>query len=303
MPPHYQERMQRVLDHIDRNPDADLSLDRLSDVAAFSKYHFHRQFSAIFGLSVHRYVQLVRMRRASYQLAFRDADGVTDIALDAGYEASDAFARAFRQNFGQSPSEFRTAPDWRSWLAALGPLTFARSKHLTNYSLQDVTITDFPATPVALMKHHGDPERIYATIQRFIGWRRATGLGKDITATFNIFHSDPRTTPPEAFRMDLCAASKGPVAPNDAGVEEGLIPAGPCAVLRVVGNSENLEAAALFLYREWLPQSGEEPRDFPLFCQRVRFYPDVPEPDSVTDLFLPIDQGARAVGGPGRIAT
>jgi AraC family transcriptional regulator len=59
-------------------------------------------------------------------------------------------------------------------------------------------------------------------------------------------------------------------------------------VLRVIGSSENLERPALFLYRDWLPASGEEPRDFPLFCQRIGFYPDVPEHETITDLFLPI---------------
>ena len=93
----YHARMQRVLDHIDQHLDSDLGLEALSGVAAFSKYHFHRQFMSTFGLSVHRYVQLARMKRASYRLAYMDAQSVTDIAMDAGYDAPDAFARAFRQ--------------------------------------------------------------------------------------------------------------------------------------------------------------------------------------------------------------
>src|SRR3954463_14800265 len=36
---HYQARMRRVLDHIDRHLDAGLDLDTLSAVAAFSKFH------------------------------------------------------------------------------------------------------------------------------------------------------------------------------------------------------------------------------------------------------------------------
>jgi len=74
----YHARMQRVLDHIDRHLDDDLDLDALSSVAAYSKHHFHRQFTATFGLSVHRYIQLARMKRASYRLAYTDAQSVTD---------------------------------------------------------------------------------------------------------------------------------------------------------------------------------------------------------------------------------
>ncbi|MCP1232116.1 GyrI-like domain-containing protein [Acetobacter indonesiensis] len=45
----------------------------------------------------------------------------------------------------------------------------------------------------------------------------------------------------------------------EAGNEDivsSTIPGGRCAVLRVVGHTDDLETAALYLYRDWLPQSG-----------------------------------------------
>src|ERR1700760_2200888 len=167
----YQDRMRRVLDYIDRHLDSDLDLETVSGVAAFSKFHFHRQFTATFGLSVHRYVQLARMKRASHRLAYMDAQSVTDIAMDAGYDAPDAFARAFRQRFGQSPSSFRKSPDWEPWLAAFGPLDNARSKLMKTFTNDDVTIRDVPSTRVAIMEHRGSPATLGVTIQRFIAWR------------------------------------------------------------------------------------------------------------------------------------
>ncbi|WP_336866867.1 AraC family transcriptional regulator [Sphingomonas sanguinis] len=286
---HYQDRMQRVLDHIDRHLDDDLDLDTLSGVAAFSKYHFHRQFAATFGLTVHRYVQLARMKRASYRLVYRDAQSVTQIAMDAGYEAPDAFARAFRQRFGQSPSSFRTAPDWAPWLAAFGPLDKARSTYMQNaYTPDDVMIREVSPTPVAIMEHHGDPATIGATVQRFIAWRKAAGLSLKVSSTFNIFHSDPRTTPPADYRIDLCVGTDRPIDVEEQGIKPGTIPGGRCAVLRVVGHADSLEPAALYLYREWLPASGEEARDFPLYCQRLSMFPEVPEHETVAELFLPV---------------
>src|SRR5947209_11123355 len=138
----YQARMRRVLDYIDRHLDSDLDLETVSGVAAFSKFHFHRQFTATFGLSVHRYVQLARLKRASHWLAYADGQSVTEIAMDAGYDAPDAFARAFRQRFGQSPSSFRNSPAWEPWLAAFGPLDRARSKLMKTFTSDDVTIPD-----------------------------------------------------------------------------------------------------------------------------------------------------------------
>lgn len=285
----YHTRMQRVLDHIDRHLEDDLDLNAVSGVAAFSKYHFHRQFTSTFGLSVHRYAQLARMKRASYRLAYRDAQSVTDIAMDAGYDAPDAFARAFRQRLGQSPSSFRKAPDWEPWLAAFGPLDNARSKLMqTTYTTNDVTIRDEAPTSVAIMEHRGDPATIGATIQRFIAWRKANGLSPRVSPTFNVFHSDPRTTPPAEYRMDLCVGTDRPIEANGERIEAGTIPGGRCAVLRVVGNTDNLEPAALYLYRDWLPASGEEAHDFPLYCRRIAFFPDVPEHEAIAELFLPL---------------
>ncbi|MCG7625774.1 AraC family transcriptional regulator [Epibacterium sp. Ofav1-8] len=285
----YHKRMKRALDHIDQHLDDQLDLEAVSAVAAFSKFHFHRQFAATFGLSVHSYVQLSRMKRASFRLAYRDDQSVTQIAMDAGYDAPDAFARAFRRRFGQSPSSFRNAPDWEPWLVAFEALTNARSKLMQRkFNASDVTTKEVDSIPVAIMEHRGPPTEIGATIQRFIAWRKANGLSPQTSETFNIFHSDPRTTDPRDYRLDLCAGTERVFDAHEQGVASGTIPGGRCAVLRVVGNSDDLEPAALYLYRDWLPESGEEARDFPLYCQRIAFFPEVPEHEAVADLFLPL---------------
>ncbi|WP_426413763.1 AraC family transcriptional regulator [Bradyrhizobium ganzhouense] len=285
----YQARMRRVLDHIDRHLDADLDLDSLSAVAAFSKFHFHRQFMATFGLSVHRYVQLARMKRASHQLAYNETLDVTDIAMDAGYDAPDAFARAFRQRFGQSPSSFRKSPDWEPWRAAFGPLDNARSKLMQkNFTTDDVTIRDVQPTRVAIMEHRGSPETLGDTIRRFVAWRRAAGLHPRTNPTFNVWHSEGRPAQQDEYSIDLCVGTDQPIEANGEAIKAGEIPGGRCAVLRVVGYTDNLEPAALYLYRDWLPASGEEARDFPIYCQRLSLFPEVPEHEAVADVFLPL---------------
>jgi AraC family transcriptional regulator len=156
------------------------------------------------------------------------------------------------------------------------------------FATDDVTIRDVPETRVAVMTHRGDPARLGETIQRFIAWRRAAGLRPGVSATYNVFPCDPRTTPPADFRLELCAATDRAIAPDDPAVVAGVIPGGRCAVLRVVGASDDLEPAALFLYRDWLPTSGETPRDFPLYCRRLTFFPDVAEHEAITELYLPL---------------
>ncbi len=284
----YFGRFRRVLEYIDTraDADADLSVEALSSVAAFSKFHFHRQFSELFGVGVHRYVQLLRLKRASYRLAFR-GDSILDIALSSGYESHEAFSRAFRKAFEQAPSEFRAGPDWERFHQTQAPLTGVRSEHMNPaYRYEDVSIQDFPETRVAVLEHRGDPRRLGDSIRRFIEWRKQNRLPPRVSATFNLFHEP--TESPEDFRLDLCAAISSDIVPDSSGVTQKSIPAGRCAVLRHVGSDDTLGAAIRYLYSTWLPKSGEEPRDFPLFARRVRFFPDVPEHEAVTEIYLPV---------------
>jgi AraC-like DNA-binding protein len=55
------------------------------------------------------------LKRASYRLAFEGDKRVIDIALEAGFESPEAFSRAFKRTFDQSPSEFRAEPKWPEW--------------------------------------------------------------------------------------------------------------------------------------------------------------------------------------------
>ncbi|HET7775105.1 MAG TPA: AraC family transcriptional regulator [Azospira sp.] len=111
----YTARFDRVLAHIEAHLQEPLTVEQLSQVANFSRFHFHRQFAETIGTSVARYILLLRLRRASYQLVFDRQSKIIDIALEAGFENPESFSRAFRHTFGLSPSQFRRQPDWESW--------------------------------------------------------------------------------------------------------------------------------------------------------------------------------------------
>lgn len=285
----YRLRFRRVLDYIDARIDQHLPLERLSSVAAFSKCHFQRQFTGLFGIGVYRYIQLIRLKRASFQLAYREDMAVLDIALASGYGGPEAFARAFRKSTGQSPSEFRRQPKWTAWHAAYRPLSELRIEHMKpQYRAEDVRVVQFPETKVATFEHRGDPELIGDSIRKFIAWRKQNNLPPKVSATFNVAYDNPAETAPEDYRFDLCAATERDVEPNAFGIVSRTIPGGRCAVLRHIGSDDRLGETVDYLYSQWLPGSGEEPGDFPLFFQRISFFPEVPESEALTDVFLPL---------------
>ncbi|WP_269582724.1 AraC family transcriptional regulator [Roseibium sp. Sym1] len=283
-------RIARVIAEIDRTLDGPLDLAGLAGTAACSRFHFQRLFSAIMGVSVGEYRRLMLLRRAGQRLAFRDKVSVTEIGFDAGYENAESFSRAFRRAFGQSPSGFRSNPDWAVWHRTYDPLLELKGTLMPDTDLDFATIrlVEFPETAVAVLEHVGPPAHVPASVQRFIAWRKTHGMPPSRSATYNILHDDPKSKPPEDYRLDICCAFSGVVAENGEGVAAGTIPAGRCAVFRHKGPLEFAEKTIRSLYRDWLPQSGEEPRDFPLFIQRLSFFPDVAEHEAETDIFLPL---------------
>ena len=88
-------------------------LDReiLAGVAGFSVPHFHRVFTAHVGESAISYIRRLRLERAARKLRMGAVD-ITEVALAAGYDTHAAFSKAFKQQFGLSPSEFRQLGCW-----------------------------------------------------------------------------------------------------------------------------------------------------------------------------------------------
>lgn len=279
----YAERFRRVFDYIDSHLYAALTVDELSRCANFSRYHFQRQFSEYVGMSVTRYIQLIRMRQASYQLVFQPQRRIIDIGLEAGFENPESFSRAFKKCIGQTPSQFRKQPAWQPWNQRMQLPQRERSRPV------DVTIIDFEETAVAVLEHRGAPALIMESVQQFIDWRKESGLSPNAgSRTFGMVYSDPESTPAEEFRFDICGEVAGPVPANRQGVVNKTIPAGRCATVRHYGSTDRIGESAWYLYREWLPESGEELRDFPLLFHYVKRMPEVSEHEQVTDVYLPL---------------
>jgi AraC family transcriptional regulator len=58
--------------------------------------------------------------------------------------------------------------------------------------------------------------------------------------------------------------------------------------VRHVGAHERMGDSIYPLYRQWLPGSGEELRDFPLYFHYLNLLPDTPAGELLTDIYLPL---------------
>jgi AraC family transcriptional regulator len=151
----------------------------------------------------------------------------------------------------------------------------------------EVRIVHFPETRVAVAEHRGAPGLEYETSKKLIAWRIEHGLSPANHRTYGVHYTDPQTVAPTEHRVDFCVSYDQPVMPNPQGIVSKIIPANRCALARHLG-SRRYNSAAVYLYREWLPTSGESHGNFPIFFHYVNVGPNVQEREMITDVYLPL---------------
>jgi AraC family transcriptional regulator len=273
----YERRLIRVIDHIHSNPAGDLSLDRLAEVAAMSRFHWHRVYRAMTGETAAQTVRRMRMHRAALALVTGKAT-LSAIAASVGYPGTASFARAFGEIYGMSPAAFRKRGDLRPFLPSTrqgDPLMFP------------VKIRTDAARRLAAMPHTGPYPEINRAFEKLFATLAARGLVRQTGLMVGVFHDDPSVTPPAALRSHAGVEIHGDL-PVAAPLEDLTLPAGRHAVLTFTGPYAGLPAAYDQLYAIWLPESGEEPGDSPSFEVYLNSPMDTPQEALVTEICVPL---------------
>jgi AraC family transcriptional regulator len=287
----YNERILRVLMHLQKNLDQPVDLAELARLAHFSPFHFHHVFRGMVGESIAQHVRRLRLERAAGKLKATDQP-VTQIAFDAGYEAHESFTRAFGAMFGCSPSEFRSMHQKLAEQRAASSVHYDPEgkvdfRPARTGSKLDVRIERIPARRVAFVRHVGPYEQVGAAWQKLMNWAGSRGLFVPGMLTIGICYDDPEITSDRHVRYDACLATSAPFEPQgEIGAQE--IPAAQCAVVMHRGPYEKLGEAYGALFGQWLPSSGREPSDAPAYdLYRNSPFDTAPE-NLLTDIHLPL---------------
>lgn len=272
----YENRILRVLDYIHDNPDGDLSLDQLADVAAMSRFHWHRVFNAITGETCAQAVRRIRLHRAASALVITTTP-VAEISQSVGYPNLGSFSRAFTEAYGKSPAAFRKAgchlpqrPDFKTGA----------------YPMYPVTIREEPARRLVGLSHTGDYHLIGKKFEAFGALCQTRGLWPQISGVAAVYYDNPAEVAAADLRSFAGAVFSGDAVPE--GMEERHLDSGKVAVLTYKGPYSGISAAYQSLYGNWLPASGEEPADTPCYELYLNNPREVPPEELVTEICLPL---------------
>ena len=273
----YDTRISRVIDYIYSNPSADLSLDCLADVAAMSRFHWHRVFSALTGESCAQIVRRVRMHRAAFWLVQTEWP-LAKIAREVGYNNTQSFTRAFPEVFDAKPLEIRAAQ-------AQHVLTL-RCKE-GDEDMYGVKVEDAPERRLAAMAHVGAYNGVSKSYEKVAAVFTIRDLWKHARGMVGIYYDDPSTVPEAELRSHAAVELADDVVVPDP-LEEVLIRGDESAVLVMQGAYTGLQEAYEWLYGQWLPQSGRMPADQPSYEIYLNSPMDTAPADLLTQIYVPL---------------
>jgi len=95
-----------IVDYIDKNPSADLSLSTLAKQCFHNPSYFSRIFKEQMGVTLTKYVTKKRIERAITLLTETDL-AIEKIASETGFSSKSALYKAFKENGNIAPSDYR----------------------------------------------------------------------------------------------------------------------------------------------------------------------------------------------------
>jgi AraC family transcriptional regulator len=315
----YIARINRVIDHIDAHLGGELSLAELADVACFSRFHFHRIFSAMVGETLADYIKRIRLQSAASRLLNNPRDSITGIAMACGFSSPSVFARAFREQFGVSASAWRAGggrvrvhPDARGGRKhrttdrnagqahrtpgdAPGRRLLHPREHLDDerrklmaVQAQSIVVKELPALHVAYVRHVGPYNRIGEAFGRLTRWAGPRGLLRfPETKSLTVYRDSPETTEEAKLRSDACiTVAEGTKV--DGEVNLMRIPGGTFVVGRFEIAGDQFGEAWNALMGGWLPGSGYQPDDRMCYEVYLNDHEQHPQKKFIIDICEPI---------------
>ncbi len=275
----YQTRLDRVIDYIYDHLDERLDLNRLAEVACLSPYHWHRVYHGILGETVACTIRRLRLHRAAGDLVRSEAS-IRAIAVGCGFNSVQSFSRAFRASFGMSPGEYRSH--------GIHTDSIHKRKDLPSL-MYEVTIQTLPSTKALTCSHTGSYMHIGRAFEHLHAWLTANHAIQSGLRQIAIYYDDPSAVPESDLRSraGVIFADPGNM-PVETPFDETELRGGRYAVLRHKGPYGELARAYQWLYGQWLPQSGEEAADEPVFEEYRNTPQNTAPPDLLTDICMPL---------------
>ena len=275
----YIQRINKVVAYINNHLDETLDLKKLANEAALSDFHFHRIFKALKGEAIGGYITRLRLEAIARLLRYTTLT-IEEIAFNIGYETTASLSKAFKKQYGISPTEYRTNKD-----------TYIMKKEIINPDLalktpKIVTLEPKNLIYVALTGAYGslDYGKAYEQLWAVIKAQKLFTKGIE---SICISYDDPKITEGSLQRSDVCLAIHKPATPQEE-VSCKTLAGGKYAVFFYQGSYENLSQVYDTAVR-WVIDHEYTLREEPFFEKYLNDARRTPKEKLKTEIYIPIN--------------
>ena len=276
----YISRINKVIDYIENNLDNELNLSMLAGIANFSRFHFHRIFSAMVGETLNDFIRRIRLERAASMIVDNPKYSITEIAMMCGFTSPAVFSRAFKDYFHVSASELRESG--QGGYSKIRQLKSKEGKVYRNYNhksktsgsylgadvkpikkrrlIMNVEIREMPEMHVAYCRHIGPYNECSKAFDKLFRWAGPRGLINDQAKVLAVYHDDPEITEESKLRTSTCITVP-PGIRVEGEIGKMTVAGGKYACAHFEINHTDFSGAWNAMMGEWLPESGYQPDD------------------------------------------
>ena len=275
----YVQRINKVVAYINNHLDETLDLKKLANEAALSDFHFHRIFRALKGEAIGGYITRLRLEATARLLRYTTLT-IEEIAFNIGYETTASLSKAFKKQYGISPTEYRTNKD-----------TYIMKKEIINPDLalkapKIVILEPKNLIYVALTGTYGslDYGKAYEQLWAVIKAQKLFTKGIE---SICISYDDPKITEGSLQRSDVCLAIHKPATPQEE-VSCKTLAGGKYAVFFYQGSYENLSQVYDTAVR-WVIEHEYTLCEEPFFEKYLNDARHTPKEKLKTEIYIPIN--------------
>lgn len=275
----YVQRINKVVAYINNHLESSLNLKTLAEIATLSEFHFHRIFKVLKGESPIAFIARLRIETAAQLLRYSNLP-IEQIAFNIGYETPASLSKAFKNQYGFSPTEYRTNKELH-----------IMKKEIINADLslkapKIVTLEPKSFIYISLTGKYGTLD-YGKTYEQLWGVIKSQKLFTKGIETISVFYDDPKITESSLQRTDVGLAIQKS-AHSEGEVSFRTLPGGKYAVFFYQGSYAHLGAVDDIAMR-WVVESEYQLRDEPLFEKYLNDARRTAEEKLKTEIYIPIN--------------
>lgn len=290
------DQIHRAIDFIENNLGNDISVDDIAREAAISRWHFQIVFSSAVGETVKEYLRKRRLSNSLDSLKLANKR-IIEISLDAGFESQEAYTRAFKNQFGITPGEYRKNGAKDYMILHKAKITMDYLDHLyEGVNMQAIfkTLPKFEVVGlgtkfISILSPEKNNHILIPKLwdDYFARQKEIINRAKpyDLGVCMPVSNEMQKSHPDECFYL-ACTEVKD-LAHVPLGMVTRTIPAGEYAVFTHKGLLSKLDHTMNYIYGSWLPKSGRKLREAPdleLYDQRFSANSE----QSEFDIYIPL---------------